>query len=177
MRKSLLLLVAVCLTYSSLFAQLAAFPGAEGFGKFALGARASSSPTVYHVTNLNDAGAGSFRDAVSGSNRIIVFDVAGVIKLTTGGISVGANNYIAGQTAPGEGITVYGDRITFSSASNTICRYVRFRMGVVGTSGKDAMGIANGQSMIFDHISASWGRDETFSINWDTNKRWSYFIP
>jgi len=168
MRKSLLLLVAVCLSYSAVFAQLVAFPGAEGFGKFAKGARASTSPTVYHVTNLNDAGTGSFRDAVSGSNRIIVFDVAGVIKLTSGGIVVSANNYIAGQTAPGEGITVYGDRITFSAANNTICRYVRFRMGVIGTSGKDAMGIANGQDMIFDHISASWGRDETFSINWDS---------
>jgi autotransporter-associated beta strand protein len=168
MRKSLLLLVAVCLSYSALFAQLLAFPGAEGFGKYAKGARVSATPTVYHVTNLNDAGTGSFRDAVSASNRIIVFDVAGVIKLTSGGIVVSANNYIAGQTAPGEGITVYGDRITFSSASNTICRYVRFRMGVIGTSGKDAMGIANGQDMIFDHISASWGRDETFSINWDS---------
>ena len=168
MRKSLLLLVAVCLTYSSLFAQLAAFPGAEGFGKYAKGARASATPTVYHVTNLNDAGSGSFRDAVSGSNRFIVFDVAGVIKITSGGLVVSANNYIAGQTAPGEGITVYGDRITFTSANNTICRFVRFRMGVIGTSGKDAMGLANGQNMIFDHISASWGRDETFSINWDS---------
>jgi len=168
MRKSLLLLVAVCLSYSALFAQLLAFPGAEGFGKYAKGARASATPTVYHVTNLNDAGSGSFRDAVSASNRVIVFDVAGVIKITSGGLVVSANNYIAGQTAPGEGITVYGDRITFSSASNTICRYVRFRMGVIGTSGKDAMGIANGQNMIFDHISASWGRDETFSINWDS---------
>jgi len=168
MRKLIFTLTLFCAFISFASAQLAAFPGAEGFGKFAKGARASTSPTVYHVTNLNDAGTGSFRDAVSGSNRIIVFDVAGVIKLSSGGIVVSANNYIAGQTAPGEGITVYGDRITFTSANNTICRYVRFRMGVVGTSGKDAMGLANGQSMIFDHISASWGRDETFSINWDS---------
>lgn len=167
MKKSFFIFALFAMTTTVVFAQLVAFPGAEGFGKYAKGARASASPTVYHVTNLNDAGAGSFRDAVTGTNRIIVFDVAGVIKLTSGGIAVGANNYIAGQTAPGEGITVYGDRITFSSANNTICRYVRFRMGVIGTSGKDAMGIANGQDMIFDHISASWGRDETFSINWD----------
>jgi autotransporter-associated beta strand protein len=168
MKKSLLLGIAMSLSVTHVFSQQLAFPGAEGFGKYAKGARASTSPTVYHVTNLNDSGTGSFRDAVTGSNRIVVFDVAGVIKLTSGGIAMGANNYIAGQTAPGEGITVYGDRITFSAANNTICRYVRFRMGVIGTSGKDAMGIANGQNMIFDHISASWGRDETFSINWDS---------
>jgi len=168
MRKLITTLTLFCTFLSFASAQLTAFPGAEGFGKYAKGARASTSPTVYHVTNLNDAGTGSFRDAVSGSNRIIVFDVAGVIKLSSGGIVVSANNYIAGQTAPGEGITVYGDRITFTSANNTICRYVRFRMGVIGASGKDAMGLANGQSMIFDHISASWGRDETFSINWDS---------
>ncbi|MFC0875691.1 autotransporter-associated beta strand repeat-containing protein [Saccharicrinis sp. FJH2] len=147
----------------SVKAQLPAFPGAEGFGKYATGGRTGS---VYHVNNLNDTGTGSFRDAVSQSNRIIVFDVAGVIRINST-LAISPNLYIAGQTAPGEGVTVYGDRVTFSAANNTICRYVRFRMGVVGSSGKDAMGIANGKDMIFDHISVSWGRDETFSINWD----------
>lgn len=164
MRKSFLLLVAVCLSYSSAFSQLVAFPGAEGFGKFAKGARASSSPTVYHVTNLNDTGTGSFRDAVSASNRIVVFDVAGVINITSR-IVVSANIYIAGQTAPGEGITVYGNGFSYSGADNVICRYLRMRMGNIGDSGKDACGIANGSNMIFDHISVSWGRDETFSIS------------
>jgi autotransporter-associated beta strand protein len=148
---------------SNLFSQQLAFPGAEGFGKFATGGRYGS---VYHVTNLNDAGVGSFRDAVSVSNRIIVFDVAGVIKLSST-LTFAANLYIAGQTAPGEGITVYGDRVTFSSANNTICRYMKFRMGIIGADGKDACGIANGSNMIFDHVSVSWGRDENFSINWD----------
>ena len=157
-----LLLVFSIFGMSGLSQQLA-FPGAEGFGKYATGGRNGS---VYHVTNLNDSGTGSFRDAVSQSNRIIVFDVAGVIRINSG-IVISSNLYIAGQTAPGEGVTIYGDRISFSGANNTICRYVRFRMGVVGSSGKDAMGIANGQDMIFDHISVSWGRDETFSINWD----------
>jgi len=164
MRKSFLLLIAVCLSYSSAFSQLVAFPGAEGFGKYAKGARASSSPTVYHVTNLNDTGTGSFRDAVSASNRIVVFDVAGVINITSR-IVVSSNVYIAGQTAPGEGITVYGNGFSYSGADNVICRYLRMRMGNIGDSGKDACGIANGSNMIFDHISVSWGRDETFSIS------------
>lgn len=145
-------------------AQLAAFPGAEGFGKYALGARVSSSPQVYHVTNLNDSGTGSFRDAVSTSNRIVVFDVAGVIKISSR-IAVKSNIYIAGQTAPGEGITIYGNGFSFSNADHIICRYLRMRMGAIGDSGKDACGIAEGSNMIFDHVSVSWGRDETFSVS------------
>lgn len=140
-----------------------AFPGAEGFGRFATGGRNGS---VYHVTNLNDSGTGSFRDAVSKSNRIVVFDVAGVIRINSR-IVVSSNIYIAGQTAPGEGITIYGNGFSFSGADNTICRYLRIRMGAVGDSGKDALGIANGSNMIFDHCSIAWGRDETFSISGD----------
>lgn len=166
MRKSLLLLAAICLSNIYSFSQLVAFPGAEGFGKFAKGARASTTPTVYRVTNLNDAGTGSFRDAVSAPNRIVVFDVAGVIKITSR-VVVSPNIYIAGQTAPGEGITIYGNGFSFSGANNTICRYLRMRMGNIGESGKDACGISNGSNMIFDHVSVSWGRDETFSISWD----------
>ncbi|HUP10829.1 MAG TPA: hypothetical protein VM187_01410, partial [Niastella sp.] len=143
------------------FAQLPAFPGAEGFGKYATGGRSGS---VYHVTNLNNSGAGSLRDAVSSPNRIVVFDVAGVIKITERMI-VSANIYLAGQTAPGEGITVYGNGWSFSNASNTICRYMKIRMGIVGSSGVDANGLASGHDIIFDHCSVSWGRDENFSIN------------
>lgn len=142
-------------------AQTLAFPGAEGFGRFATGGRGGS---VYHVTNLNDSGAGSFRDAVSKPNRIVVFDVAGVIRITSR-ISVAANIYIAGQTAPGEGVTIYGNGISFSNANNTICRYLRVRQGVVGTTNTDACGVSSGHDMIFDHCSFSWGRDETFSIS------------
>ncbi|KAI0152129.1 polysaccharide lyase family 1 protein [Hypoxylon sp. NC0597] len=140
---------------------LLAFPGAEGFGRNAVGGRTGS---VYHVTNLNDSGAGSFRDAVSKANRIVVFDVGGIINITTR-IPVSKNIYIAGQTAPGNGITVYGNGISFSNANDAIVRYIRFRMGKGGDSGKDAITIAEGSTMIFDHVSVSWGRDETFSIN------------
>lgn len=143
--------------------QLLAFPGAEGFGRFTTGGRGGE---IYHVTNLNDSGTGSLRDAVSKEGRIIVFDVSGVIELKSA-LSFKGNNTILGQTAPGEGIQVYGDRITFSNASNLIVRHMRFRMGITGTSGADACGVANGTDMIFDHLSVLWGRDENFSVSWD----------
>lgn len=145
---------------------LLAFPGAEGFGRYAKGARAVATPEIYHVTNLNDAGSGSFRDAVSKEGRIIVFDVAGTIKIKSP-LVVKGKNTILGQTAPGEGVQVYGDRISFSGANDLIVRHMRFRMGKGGTSGADACGIANGTDMIFDHLSVLWGRDETFSVSWD----------
>jgi autotransporter-associated beta strand protein len=158
------LLALVFLTPAAL--AVPAFPGAEGFGANAKGARASASPTVYHVTNLNDSGAGSFRDAVSASNRVVVFDLGGIIRINAP-VVVAANLTIAGQTAPGGGVTIYGNRISFSGANNTICRYIRFRMGIDGDDGADAMGLANGSDLIFDHVSTSWGRDETFSISGD----------
>lgn len=156
----LLVFLSSCLP---VFSQQLAFPGAQGWGRYAEGGRKG---TVYHVTNLNDSGSGSLRDAVSQPNRIVVFDVSGVIRINSR-IVFKNNLYVAGQTAPGEGITVYGDGVSFSGADNIICRYMRFRMGAVGTNGKDAAGIANGQNMIFDHCSFSWGQDENFSINWD----------
>lgn len=160
----MLFAVLMALVSMAVDAQQLAFPGAQGWGRFATGGRNGS---VYHVTNLNDSGSGSLRDAVSQANRIIVFDVAGVIRLTSGRIVFKNNLYVAGQTAPGEGITVYGDGVSFSGASNIIVRHMRFRMGRVGTKDKDCAGIANGQNMIFDHCSFAWGQDETFSINPD----------
>lgn len=138
-----------------------AFPGAEGFGRNAIGGRKGS---VYVVTNLDDSGAGSLRDAVSKTDRIIVFAVGGVIKITDR-IVVSKRITILGQTAPGDGITVYGNGWSFSNADDAIVRYIRIRMGKGGTSGKDAIGIAEGSNMIFDHVSVTWGRDETFSIS------------
>jgi pectate lyase len=141
--------------------QQLAFPGAEGFGRFAKGGRGAE---VYHVTNLADAGTGSFRDAVTKPDRTVVFDVGGVINIQER-IVVAENLTIAGQTAPGDGITVYGNGLSFSNSNNAIVRYIRIRMGVGGTEGKDAITLADGHDMIFDHVSVSWGRDETFSIN------------
>lgn len=159
----LFIFLIACVSLLSAKEKLVAFPGAEGFGKYATGGRLG---TVYRVTNLNDSGVGSLRDAVSQPNRIVVFDVSGVINLKSA-LTFSSNLTIAGQTAPGDGITVYGKRVSFSGVDNVICRYLRFRMGVAGEKGKDAAGLANGANMIFDHLSVSWGRDENFSISWD----------
>ena len=75
------------------------------------------------------------------------------------------NITIASQTAPSDGVTIYGDGLSFFGLHNNIARFIRVRQGITGTSGTDAMGIANGHDMIFDHITSSWGRDETFSIS------------
>lgn len=157
-------LVGICSSIQA--AGLLSFPSAEGFGRFAVGGRGGS---IYHVTNLNDSGTGSFRDAISVSNRIIVFDVSGIIRVTVGDPLIFKNNLtILGQTAPGQGVQLYGERVSFSGSNNIIVRYLRIRMGIGGTSAKDAAGVANGSNMMFDHLSVLWGRDENFSVNWDS---------
>lgn len=133
-------------------AQLPAFPSAEGFGKYTTGGRGGE---VYHVTNLNDSGPGSFRDAVSQSYRIVVFDVGGVINISSR-VVISHHVYVAGQTAPGGGITIYGNGIAFNGDSgDNIIRYIRIRMGKNGDSGKDAVAISENQNYIFDHVSIS----------------------
>ena len=163
MQKSFLI-TAFLLAFSLIsFAQQLAFPGAEGFGRYTVGGRNGS---VYHVTNLNDSGAGSFRDAVSQPNRIVVFDVGGIIRLES--VCVVRNNItIAGQTAPGDGITITGQRLAFNSSSgNNIVRYIRVRLPRSVGSNTDAMSISDGPSnFVFDHISVTWGNDGTFDIN------------
>jgi hypothetical protein len=154
-------------SFTTSHAQTLAFPGATGFGRFAKGARGVAAPSVYVVTNLNDSGPGSFREGVSTPGRIVVFAVGGIINLASD-VVVAANVTIAAQTAPGDGIVLFGKRVTFTGASNTICRFLRIRLGATGNSGKDASGLANGSNMIFDHMSFSWGMDEVFSINWDS---------
>jgi autotransporter-associated beta strand protein len=162
-------LVLISLLGSMAFGQLPAFPGAQGFGRFATGGRGG---TVYHVTNTNDSGAGSFRTGATTPNSTIVFDVGGVIRISNV-VAVANNVTIAGQTAPGGGITIYGHRLSYSGANNTITRFIRVRMGnhANGLSApatgddNDSITIANGHDMIFDHLSVSWGQDETFSIS------------
>ncbi len=147
-------------------AQLRAFPEAEGFGAYASGGRGGA---VYHVTNLNDSGAGSFRDAVSAGNRTVVFDVGGWIELASP-VSVQDNITIAGQTAPGEGIGVKNYGVSFSNADNVIARHFRVRQGpYVDSVGRDAVGATTASNIIFDHLSVSWGRDENFSITSSSN--------
>ena len=152
------------ITYGDLKAQTLAFPEATGFGRFTAGARGAANPQIYFVTNLNDSGPGSFRDAVSQQGRFVIFKVGGIINLTSA-IAVAANTTIAGQTAPGEGIVILG-KVSFSGSSNTIGRYLRVRYGD-NTQGQDASGISNGANIILDHMTFTWGTDEVFSINWD----------
>jgi hypothetical protein len=148
-------------------AQTLAFPGAQGFGRFAPGARGAATQEVYIVTNLNDSGAGSFRDAVSKQGRIVTFAVGGIINLLTN-VVVSPNVTIAGQTAPGSGIVLFNKPVSFSGSNNTIARYFRIRLGATNNSGKDASGLSNGANVIFDHMTFTWGMDEVFSINWDS---------
>ncbi|UKM63843.1 fibronectin type III domain-containing protein [Flavobacteriaceae bacterium GSB9] len=153
------------LSYLSINSQTLAFPEATGFGRYTTGARGAANPEVYLVTNLNDSGPGSFRDAVSQEGRFILFTVGGIINVSSD-IVVPRNTTIAGQTAPGEGIVFYGQRVMFSGASNTIARYLRIRFGGWAKN-KDASGVSNGSNMIFDHMTFTWGTDEVFSVNWD----------
>lgn len=128
---------------------LASFPGAVGYGAHATGGRGGS---VYHVTNLDDSGTGSFRDAVSSSNRIVVFDVGGYINLKTA-ISAKSNLTIAGQTAPG-GIAISGGELSFANSSNVICRDVRVRPGSTTVSGNDdALSLYLANNIMLDHCS------------------------
>jgi hypothetical protein len=113
-------LVSLLLLFQSTSA-LIAFPGAEGFGANAVGGR---NGEVYVVSNLNDSGEGSLRDAVSKTDRIVVFSVGGVIKISDR-IVVSKRVTILGQTAPGDGITVYGNGWSFSNANDAIVRYIR----------------------------------------------------
>lgn len=139
-----------------------AFPGAVGGGKYATGGRGGE---VYHVTNLNDSGTGSFRDAVSKSNRIVVFDVSGTIELKSN-ILCQSNITIAGQTAPGgSGITLKNYKMGMSG-DNIICRYISSRPGpyTATSSGNDAWGGAAGSNSIIDHCSMGWTTDEQWGL-------------
>jgi hypothetical protein len=132
-----------------------AFPGAVGFGKTATGGRGN---TIVHVTTLSDDGAGSFRDAVSASDRFIVFDVGGYITLSTP-ISAKSNLTIAGQTAPGDGVGVMGREVSFSGASNDIVPSFRFRQGDLDSDKtKSGINLLNTKTMIFDHVSIEFAQ-------------------
>ena len=145
-------------------AQTPAFPGAEGHGRYVTGGRGGK---VVHVTNLNDSGTGSFREAVKSGNRIIIFDVAGVIALKSD-IKIADNITILGQTAPSPGITLR--YYTVRPESNCIIRFIRLRRGQEKdiNDGADATWQRNKTGIIFDHCSFSWSIDEVASF-YDNN--------
>jgi hypothetical protein len=142
-----------------------AFPGAEGFGRFARGGRAG---TVCHVTSLDDTGPGTLRECVARSNVTIVFEVGGWITLANRLVIAGENVTIAGQTAPGGGIGVRGRQVTITG-SNLVVRFVRFRRGTVTSTGdEDTLILASSaHDLILDHCSVGFGLDETFSVPGD----------
>jgi len=141
--------------------QQLAFPGAEGYGKYAKGGR---NGAVYEVTNLNDTGVGSLRAAVEASGpRTVVFRISGTIELESP-LSI-KNPYItiAGQTAPGDGICIKKNPLNIN-ADHVIIRYLKVRLGDESGGDYDAISSRNTKHIILDHISASWSVDETMSI-------------
>ena len=143
-------------------AEIPAFPGAEGGGMFTCGGRGGK---VYVVTNLNDRGPGSFREACeAGGARIVVFNVSGVIRLETP-INVRAPYItIAGQTAPGDGVCIAGESFAVNT-HDVIVRHMRFRRGETGVEHReDSFGGNPIGNIIIDHCSCEWGLDENISF-------------
>ena len=151
------------------YGSLKAFPTAEGFGKNATGGRGGY---VVAVTNLNDSGPGSLRDALKKTGaRTIIFKVGGIIDCNSY-LEIpykSGNVTIAGQTAPGGGITIRGAELRIS-ASNVILRYVKIRPGS-NVSGSNVNGIRlssynNNQirDIMIDHCSITWATDKVLII-------------
>ena len=163
MKKHLLAILVALLSTTTVFSQSSApaFPGAEGHGRYVTGGRGGK---IVHVTNLNDSGTGSFRSAVSGSDKkIVVFDVGGIIALNSD-LNIGDNTTILGQTAPNPGITLR--YYTIRPGSNNIVRFVRFRRGEERNvnDGADATWQREKTGIILDHCSFSWSIDEIASF-------------
>lgn len=141
---------------------LLAFPGAEGGGAYSFGGRGGR---VIVVKNLNDSGTGSLRDACEqGGARIVVFNVAGIIRLKTPLIIRAPYITIAGQTAPGDGVCVAGESVWINT-HDVVVRFMRFRRGETFVGRRDdAIGGNPVGNIMIDHVSASWGLDENMSM-------------
>jgi pectate lyase len=155
-------------------AQLPAFPGAQGFGALATGGRGGE---VFHVTTTAGTSTGTY-EGPNGYNRgtlrwcitnessslprTIVFDVSGQVTLASQITVENSNLTIAGQTAPGQGLTSQGKPWLFESGNNLVIRHVRNRLGRNG--GQDSMGVEGGTNIIFDHVTSTWSNDEALSV-------------
>jgi hypothetical protein len=145
-----------------------AFPGAEGYGRMARGGRGGR---VIEVTNLNDSGPGSLREAVEAEGpRTVVFRVGGTINLKDRLVIKNPYITVAGQTAPGEGIAVRGATFGCSGVHDVIIRYVRIRIGDETGKTFDGSGMGGGTDhAIMDHCSIAWSIDEGFSSRMGRN--------
>lgn len=176
---TLALCVAVPATGLAEAGQTIAFPGAEGAGRFAAGGRGGK---VFIVTSLADAGPGSLREAVEAKGpRIVVFAVDGTIRLAKPLRISNPNITIAGQSAPGGGITLR-DYPLEVAADDVQVRFIRSRLGDESRTESDAIWVLAGRRIILDHVSASWSVDETLSASanykagqgfWDLTVQWS----
>jgi hypothetical protein len=157
----------------SAYADPLAFPGADGFAAHVTGGRGGE---VYHVTNLDDAGPGSFRDGAKGHHRTIVFDVGGYIELKSA-LGIGSDITIAGQTAPGEGVGTCGYEVSFAKSKNVIVRHIRFRQGnTESQKRKSAVSLFEASDVILDHVSIEWGRWDCVDMNRCNNITLQYCI-
>ena len=168
------LAVVLCLSLGVAHSQPPAFPGAEGFGAKTPGGRGGR---VIKVTNLNDSGPGSFRDALTASGpRIVVFETGGNISLRSEIIVTQPFLTIAGQTAPGEGVCVEGYPVRVST-HDLIIRGIRFRSGDKNADRKNKQSNLRFESLhilgrnrtpvynlIVDHCSISWGIDKNLGV-------------
>lgn len=146
------------LALASLTVAQNAFPGAVGFGAISTGGQGG---TTYHVTNLDDTGTGSFRDAVSASNRIVVFDVSGYIELASA-VSLSSHLTINGSTAPSPGIGIMAGEVSASGKTDIIITHLRIRQGNLDTdTGRSAFNMGSASNVILDHCSFAYGQ-------WDT---------
>jgi hypothetical protein len=141
--------------------QVDAFPGAEGAGRHSKGGRGG---VALQVTTLADSGPGSLRAAIDRREpRVIVFDVAGTIALQSPLVIRHGQVTIAGQSAPGDGITLRNYPLIIA-ADDVVVRYLRSRLGDASGVEADAISITRGRRIILDHVSASWSVDETLSV-------------
>jgi hypothetical protein len=152
---------------------LRAFPGAEGFGAFAKGGRGGRA---IYVTNLNDSGPGSLREALTAKGpRTVIFRVGGVITLHSALTIREPYVTVAGQTAPGDGICLradtgtHADGLVLNQTHDVVLRFLRVQLGLgpqpaYYDDGGDCISVYDSENFIIDHCSTHWGTDETLSV-------------
>ncbi|WP_282027355.1 pectate lyase family protein [Ruegeria faecimaris] len=153
----------------SVVADQPAFPGAVGYGQNATGWRGGE---VFHITTLDDTGPGSLRECVEndGSGRVCVFDISGTITVDTQ-MKVASNTYIAGQTAPGQGVQIKLGKVLDSplmifEAQDVLLRNLKFRPGpsYKPSSNVDGLSIESSSNIYVDRVSIQFATDENLGV-------------